>query len=324
MMREVCIRKFRAGYSFAEVMFAVVILGIGFIMIAAIFPAALQQSKTTSEETSAATLGRAAVQYLSQAGQTMPPLMPQFPPDGVRGKVRSVHNPQNSGTTALPNFALWDAARGDQISTSDPRLGWVGFYKRDPGASVAQVIVITCEIRNRSVYSPDVTAPGLDTPPDPAFANLQGRPVLLNVDRTFNPPRAVLSEDPACVGGINAAVEGAYIVIASDNLGGPNDGIFNGHVFRLGALIGKTTASLPEYIFEFAAGNEYVADSGPNGENDNGGGDDINLPRPADPPAGAFIVGRALIGGDGTAASPAIFEGLAQDISVYTRFISVR
>jgi len=46
--------QFRAGYSFTEVMFAVVVLGIGFIMIAAMFPVAIQQSQLTSEETTAA------------------------------------------------------------------------------------------------------------------------------------------------------------------------------------------------------------------------------------------------------------------------------
>ena len=34
------------GFSFTEVLFAVIILGIGFIMIAAIFPVALMQSPT--------------------------------------------------------------------------------------------------------------------------------------------------------------------------------------------------------------------------------------------------------------------------------------
>ena len=44
-------RQFRVGYSFTEVMFAVIVLGIGFIMVAAVFPVAIQQSQATSEET---------------------------------------------------------------------------------------------------------------------------------------------------------------------------------------------------------------------------------------------------------------------------------
>ena len=45
-----------SGYSFTEVMFAVVVLGIGFIMIAAMFPVAISQSKLTQEETNAAAI----------------------------------------------------------------------------------------------------------------------------------------------------------------------------------------------------------------------------------------------------------------------------
>src|SRR5262245_7973582 len=48
----------RRAFSFTEIMFAVIILGIGFIMVAAIFPVALQQAKTTSEETTAAAMSR--------------------------------------------------------------------------------------------------------------------------------------------------------------------------------------------------------------------------------------------------------------------------
>src|SRR5436309_10144680 len=49
------------GFSFAEVMFAVIVLGIGFIMIAAIFPVAIQQSKATNDETTAAATAKAQV-----------------------------------------------------------------------------------------------------------------------------------------------------------------------------------------------------------------------------------------------------------------------
>ena len=64
--------RFRAGYSFTEVMFAVVVLGIGFIMVAAMFPVALSQSKTTADETVAATVARGAVSYLEQIADDTP------------------------------------------------------------------------------------------------------------------------------------------------------------------------------------------------------------------------------------------------------------
>src|SRR3954471_2365584 len=53
------------GFSFTEIMFAVIILGVGFIMVAAIFPVAIQQAKNTNEETTAAAIARGAATYLS-------------------------------------------------------------------------------------------------------------------------------------------------------------------------------------------------------------------------------------------------------------------
>src|SRR5690348_14322699 len=41
----------RRGFSFPEVMFAVILLGLGFIMVAAIFPVAIRQSQANLEDT---------------------------------------------------------------------------------------------------------------------------------------------------------------------------------------------------------------------------------------------------------------------------------
>src|SRR5579862_785547 len=46
----------RRAFSFAEILFAVMILGIGFIMVAAIFPVAIKQTQLTGQETVGATL----------------------------------------------------------------------------------------------------------------------------------------------------------------------------------------------------------------------------------------------------------------------------
>src|SRR4051812_33115754 len=54
----------RGGFSFVEVLFAVIVLGIGFIMIAAVFPVAISQTKTTTDETAAAAIAREGVNYL--------------------------------------------------------------------------------------------------------------------------------------------------------------------------------------------------------------------------------------------------------------------
>src|SRR5688500_12107880 len=56
----------RRGFSFAEVMCAVIIWGIGFIMVAALFPVAIQQTKLTVDESAAASIARGAVPIVEQ------------------------------------------------------------------------------------------------------------------------------------------------------------------------------------------------------------------------------------------------------------------
>src|SRR5688572_3759849 len=64
----------RRGFSFTEVLFAVMILGVGFIMVAAIFPVAIQQAQTSTEETTSAAVSRGAINYLEKVAtnSTMP------------------------------------------------------------------------------------------------------------------------------------------------------------------------------------------------------------------------------------------------------------
>ena len=63
IMRET---KRRRGFSFAEVMFAVVVLGVGFIMIAAIFPVAISQSQASVGETYGVTAAVGGVSAMTQ------------------------------------------------------------------------------------------------------------------------------------------------------------------------------------------------------------------------------------------------------------------
>src|SRR3954452_4683149 len=84
----------RQAFSFAEVMFAVVILGIGFIMVAAIFPVAIQQTQTTNEESMGAAASREGMNSLLQAPASiafrpfnfnpLPPPKQNDPPDGYQ------------------------------------------------------------------------------------------------------------------------------------------------------------------------------------------------------------------------------------------------
>ena len=49
------------GFSFIEVMFAVIVLGIGFIMVSAMFPVAIQQTQSNVEDAAAGRIGQLAM-----------------------------------------------------------------------------------------------------------------------------------------------------------------------------------------------------------------------------------------------------------------------
>src|SRR3954469_15114550 len=69
----------RPAYSFAEVLFAVAVLGIGFIMVAAIFPVAIQQTQLTLEETVGTATARNGMSYIQGSPYMTLPGLPFSP-----------------------------------------------------------------------------------------------------------------------------------------------------------------------------------------------------------------------------------------------------
>ena len=327
-------RRRTAGFSFTEVLFAVMILGIGFIMVAAIFPVAIQQTQNTTSEGNAAAIARGAVATMQQTLQNVdmpetaappptPPPPPAPPPAGERGRVFSLRNPQQSPKgkkyrwlEQVPGWTdpdqLWNRTKGNLIVPNDPRFGWVGFYKREYGSPYVQVFVVATQTRVRSVYEPakDLVPMGGNGPLAP-LANLQARPVTVSANSggiTFSPPAFAA-----------AVAEGCYVIIASSNLspGSPPNlarvGWMNGRIYRVGNRFGGDT-------WDYMPGNEFRPDPGPDGSTGNvvpgDTADDITELIDAD----AFVVGRSLVNSGGTA----LFEGPAQDVAVYTTFVQLR
>ncbi|HSZ58503.1 MAG TPA: prepilin-type N-terminal cleavage/methylation domain-containing protein [Tepidisphaeraceae bacterium] len=60
----------RRGFSFTEILFAIMILGIGFILVASMFPVAIKQADTSKSETVGAQLARTGVSFVQQMGST--------------------------------------------------------------------------------------------------------------------------------------------------------------------------------------------------------------------------------------------------------------
>jgi hypothetical protein len=321
----------RPGFSFTEILFAVMILGIGFIMIAAIFPVALKQTAATGEETNAATIARGGADYLEKAtistGLFLPPTFPSSPPAAAPvapptgssvliGQVWSFHDDRMTNSLTLPQpqgtqwrDAMWVATAGNLLLPSDRRYAWVPMYRRDQywkngilvNSEFAQIIVIATQVRNRSTYGPeDFNLIGA-----PAVANLQ--PKLLDAKFIYNTNPAIADQisflaDPAGPSnGPSFVAEGAYVVV-SDDTGAASGGRCNGYVYRVGNNIGGDT-------WELAPGNDMKSATY----------------RPIDA-MGAPVQIKVLVVGRGftdpASGGPGI-SGPAMDIAVYTTFIRV-
>lgn len=133
-------RSHRGGFSFAEVLFAVMILGIGFIMVAAMFPVAIQQSKTNTNQTVAARVAESAFAVIEQNadrlttfGSGVQPVIPGGP------------------TT------LWSRLLHTLVYQPDPRYG-CAVLGRLAGTNprVVQMYVVVMQVNNRERYVEDL------------------------------------------------------------------------------------------------------------------------------------------------------------------------
>jgi hypothetical protein len=236
------INQMRPAFSFIEVLFAVILLGIGFIMIAGIFPVAIQQTAAVSNETQGTLAVRDAIrkiQAIADATVVAPNNTNSLFP--VTGTVTAPIVAPFS-TAAVSN--LMAAIGNDSLYSADPRFGWVGFYRRDSVSSpFAQVFVIALQNPNFSKYLTP-TAPPIPIPPPippiiygktpsaPAAAGITGTFFYdSNSQSTFVQLTGFPAYSPGTAGGPNGAI-GAFVLIANCPAA-PN---MVGRFFRLGTV----------------------------------------------------------------------------------------
>jgi hypothetical protein len=302
------------------------ILGVGFIMTAAIFPVSVQQAHTAGDETVSAAIAWNAMTIIQEKFQSeeLPPAKRVYKHGQdytAHGVVRSFRDPQSKGsptllkgyvtgryvpdpktgketaiTFAQPKDYLWNQVKGEEVVADDPRYAWVAMYQREitqhdhgDAAIWAKVVVIVARAREGSVFSRRDVDGG-------ERANLQPRPVTFKL--TSDGRGEVIDQVVEFKGGdAEAAAEGAFLVVADDGL--PSNGTLgtagglNCQIFRLGNRVEGN-------VWELAPGSEFgtlmIGDQ----------------PRGYDAAEG-FLVGRA--------AGPDGFAGLAQDVSAYVMII---
>ena len=337
-------RSIRRAFSFAEVMFAVIILGVGFIMIAAMFPVALRQSKSNADEASAAAMSRQAQGIVDKIATNAS----MFPAPNSPASVFSIPcldflGSLNPNTSPQQTYPIWSAIRGDLISSDDPRYAWVPFYVRQldpriPGNAkmlpYAQVTLICVQSTIKPTFD---STDALFPTPTPAInqtlpSNLQGRPVSIKVSiGTAGDPNLIgfaKSQSPTAYPGtaINAVAEGAFVIVRSAPAGAANLGLSRliGQIYRVGTRRPEVDGKPYNGVtFTGGAGNMQVWELQP--------GYDFN-PIPADAASGfqaignianqaeAWIVGRSFANNN---PSPHVFtfDGPAMDVAAYTTFI---
>jgi hypothetical protein len=307
-----------AGFAFTEVLFAVMVLGIGFIMIAAMFPVTIRQTQNTMMDTHGANAAKGALAYLQTiaTNENFPVTATAAGASPVVALLPTVA----SAATAPPGYLQ---ARGNYIDPNTPRIAWVPLYRR--GVSVdgtpepyAQVIIVVMQSRNRPVYTATPQPIGgnkfwSDLTPEPTFnfpsATIQ--PIGVDVKLTYNSvtgtgemtfPGLVGPPAPATV----PAAPGAYVVIAKDA-----SGKSNGRIYQLGNLLDEATQK-----WSLAPGGDMNVHAPASPSDDN----DLTASTPA------FIIGRGYADltqpfNDSIAAQG--FAGPAQGIAVYTGFVQI-
>ena len=211
------------AFTFTEVMFAVIILGLGFIMVAALFPVGIAQKKSNTEETVASSLGRHGVAVVQN----------RFPGGSL------------GGTGGQVTWVPWTMIAGDVIDSSDPRYAWTALYSRGGSGKVANIYVFALAVRNAETF----TAQDVQSYAGGHAANLQPRPVKVVV--THGSPSQVKvmawGTDAQHQKNWQAADANAYIVIAG-----------SGRIYRLGALVTQDGTSA---TYELIPGNSTASSS---------------------------------------------------------------
>jgi hypothetical protein len=261
--------------------------------------------------------------------------------------VSSVNGTPLSSTVTLTSL-LTNMASENMVQASDPRFAWIGFYKRDlvmtittaPGgvaptrtfayAPSAQVIIVATQVRTGQGYAVSLPANGVspmldlpnfpsnnvlsaqDLPPPPSLQASRSNSVGGGANPAIIAPPSSTHLDPYITFGdqvqVNRAAEGAFVIIAADSPTGTNGmlntadhGLLNGRIYRLGAF--DPTVS----------GWNFAPGYGPSASDLFLMTHDFNFKFLV------YIVGK---GQDPDSATAGTYTGVAQDIAVYSTFIS--
>ena len=302
-----------SGFTFIEVLFAVFILAIGFIMIAGMLPVAIEQAATNGSETIASAAAREAVSYIG----TLPGLSNAnvMLPDGQVHRFDDTKFTAPSAMTATGSDSLWDMVKNNLILPEDPRYAWAPFYVRGQDASgtpdpYARLIIVIVKARNHDAYGANdltIAQPGQSN--SQAQATLMGRPVSVHLNAYTDAATSdsftllgsatggTVDAGSATEAGDDAVAAGGFLIIQNDP-SGSSTGSATGWVLRIGEPL---SASSTTWLLQ--PGGDMKAS---------------NYKPQVGQTLSAFIIGQ---GSD--PETPTTFAGGAQDVMVYTSYVQL-
>lgn len=340
----------RRGFSFIEIIFAVMLLGIGFILFAAMLPTAVIQTQATVDQTLAVQIAKGAGEMLeTMADYRTLPVTVTSTTSYYRPMASPLYSFADKYIFDNPDDAqmAWQLVKGKMIYVADRRYAWTALFRRDRvgyGSSttnLAEVFIWVTRIQVREGY----TINDLEG----RLPNLRPREVLIDLTEgtvngkpgpdivTFHKPFRNTS-DYFGIDTPSAVAEGCYVLIADDLQDGdyrssptaskPDrkvNGLANGRIYR----VGNRRADLGPNKWELMPGYDMPSGIGCNGPGPDrimGTADDNqNIPwvvqgGKRDYQAIAYVMGRASV--DPSDARE--FEGPAQDVALFSTFIPVR
>jgi type II secretory pathway pseudopilin PulG len=241
----------RGGFTFLEVLFAVILLGIGFIMIAAIFPVAIAQNTASANEDQGTLICRSAAQEAQGVASDL-----AFPP--TNGSIVPFNAADSSGTYLNP------IGQG-QFLSADKRYAWVGFYRREGAvpplfaalSPYAQVFIFAIRNPNfaNGVIGPisvttgisanfiaaTATTPGIVTINNAGGRDVEGSFILV----AQNTPRMVAGRILR-IGASTGTADTFYLQPGSDLQSGINEAGNNVPVYLIGADVNSSTPALQD------------------------------------------------------------------------------
>lgn len=156
------------GFTFVEVLFAIIILGIGSIMLAGMLPVAIKQSADTRNDITGKSVCEAGFAYTQVVASTALYALPSTSASGTQTLTLPSGFPSLPDTPGrlLPlNYTLVEANSnntpptprllqsfqslyGSRVLTSDPRFQWIAFYGRRADSTLAKLVVLALRLQN--------------------------------------------------------------------------------------------------------------------------------------------------------------------------------